>query len=115
MKKTKICTKCGKRKPISEFSTDNSKKDGKKNYCKECAREMDNKRRSSKKRLADAKDAFVKSLDEEVEKRKAETKEKKNVDLNNVCKAARLIDIAVSTIAEKFGLQADIIIKLKNK
>lgn len=34
---TKACTKCGEKKPLSEFSTDRGKKDGKVPECKPCA------------------------------------------------------------------------------
>lgn len=36
---TKLCTKCGKTKPISEFGLNKSKKDGLQSYCKECVKE----------------------------------------------------------------------------
>lgn len=36
MDSTKICSKCGRELPISEFSKDKSKKDGLQAYCKEC-------------------------------------------------------------------------------
>lgn len=105
MKKTKICTKCGKRKPIGEFSIDNSKKDGHKNYCKECAAKMDAKRRADKKRLSDAKKSFEKSLDEEVANLKAKE--------NDV---ARIIVAAVDGIANSFGYKVEFSrLKLRKK
>lgn len=42
---TKICTKCGEAKELDLFYADKSKKDGKRNQCKECRREYDRKRR----------------------------------------------------------------------
>lgn len=46
----KTCTKCGKPKPLSEFSNDKSRKDGKFPWCKVC------------KSIADSED-YVKNLD----------------------------------------------------
>lgn len=37
MKKTKVCNTCGKRKPLDQFSVNNSTPDGKRHYCKPCA------------------------------------------------------------------------------
>jgi 5-methylcytosine-specific restriction endonuclease McrA len=41
---TKICSKCGIEKPISEFSIRRSRKDGYENQCKECIKETTQKR-----------------------------------------------------------------------
>lgn len=35
---TKLCTKCGQVKPISEFGKNKSKKDGLQTHCKECVK-----------------------------------------------------------------------------
>jgi len=39
--KTKVCTKCGRELPLSEFSKHKITKDGLKNWCKSCTREYD--------------------------------------------------------------------------
>lgn len=39
LKSTKLCPRCGKTKPISEFGKDASRSDGIQSCCKECARE----------------------------------------------------------------------------
>jgi hypothetical protein len=39
--KTKVCTKCGVEKPLTEFYRDKSKKDGRRNICKSCDKEKD--------------------------------------------------------------------------
>ena len=36
--KTKVCTKCGKEKPIEEFVRNKTKSDGMQPWCKECRR-----------------------------------------------------------------------------
>lgn len=46
---TKLCTKCGKVKPISEFGKNKSKKDGLQSHCKECVREYKKKHYSENK------------------------------------------------------------------
>lgn len=40
---TKLCTKCGKVKSVSEFSKNSSKKDGLQSMCKECVRKYKQK------------------------------------------------------------------------
>lgn len=35
---TKLCTKCGQVKPVSEFGKNKSKKDGLQSHCKECVK-----------------------------------------------------------------------------
>ena len=35
---TKLCTKCGQVKPVSEFGLNKSKKDGLQSHCKECVK-----------------------------------------------------------------------------
>ena len=37
--KTKVCTKCGRELPLSEFSINKASKDGLDNWCKSCRRE----------------------------------------------------------------------------
>lgn len=41
--KTKRCSKCKERKPISEFYSDKSHKDKLDNYCKECKKAKNNR------------------------------------------------------------------------
>lgn len=36
--KTKLCTKCGVEKPVSEFGLNKSKRDGLQSHCKECVK-----------------------------------------------------------------------------
>lgn len=36
---TKVCPKCGRGLPLSDFYNDRSKKDGKESNCKECRKE----------------------------------------------------------------------------
>ena len=43
--KTKVCTKCGKEKPLSEFHKRKESKDGYKSRCKECIKEIDHEYR----------------------------------------------------------------------
>lgn len=43
---TKICKKCGRELPISEFHKNKSKKDGYSSWCKECNKEHEKKRRA---------------------------------------------------------------------
>lgn len=43
MEEMKLCTKCGKVKPLSEFGLNKSKKDGHQCHCKECVREYKKK------------------------------------------------------------------------
>lgn len=40
MDNTKICTKCGRELPLSEFNKDKNRKDGLHPWCKECIREL---------------------------------------------------------------------------
>lgn len=39
--KIKKCSQCGKRLSVKKFYADKSRKDGLKNYCKECAKKYD--------------------------------------------------------------------------
>ena len=49
---TKVCSKCGEEKSISEFHKDKSTKDGLKSYCKSCAKEYKKAYRHTKEGLA---------------------------------------------------------------
>lgn len=53
--KTKVCTKCGKELPLSEFSSKKGTPDGLSYQCKECTREYyrEYNKRKREKRLAD--------------------------------------------------------------
>ena len=59
-KLTKICSKCGAKKPYSEFYINNSKKDGIDTDCKECALERSRiyYQRNRDKRLQYSKDYY---------------------------------------------------------
>lgn len=49
---TKLCVKCGRTLPVSDFDSHTSNKDGLQSYCKECVREYNRERyRSSKSKL----------------------------------------------------------------
>lgn len=52
--KTKVCTKCGKELPLSEFSSKKGTPDGLSYQCKECAREYSREytKRKREERLA---------------------------------------------------------------
>lgn len=113
--KMKTCTRCGKRKPISGFSKDASKKDGIRNYCKECASEMNRKRAhlaKSKKRLEETKKEFRKAVNEEAAKRKSEREEK--IEGAKII-ISRLIESVVSAIAGNFNMRAEVMVKLHRK
>ncbi len=43
---TKVCRKCGKELPVSEFYANKANKDGYHSYCKECAAAANNQRKS---------------------------------------------------------------------
>ena len=45
--KTKVCSKCGRELPLSEFNKQKSKKDGLCYWCKSCAREYNKIRRET--------------------------------------------------------------------
>lgn len=61
---TKVCKKCGKEKPLSEYNVNKKAKDGLQSYCKECQSEYfkanadkireRNKQRRAKKKAAQA-------------------------------------------------------------
>ena len=48
--KTKVCSKCGKEKPLSEFCRDRKTRDGRKYQCKECDAERERNRYLKKKK-----------------------------------------------------------------
>ena len=41
---TKVCSRCGKTKPLSEFNKDSSAKDGLQHWCRQCQKEYDAER-----------------------------------------------------------------------
>lgn len=45
--KTKVCSRCGKEKPLEEFNICNSTKDGRHAYCRECMREYNREKTQS--------------------------------------------------------------------
>jgi hypothetical protein len=47
--KTKRCSKCGKIKPVSEFSKDKSRKDGLQSQCKSCAKQYNQDHKEERK------------------------------------------------------------------
>lgn len=57
---TKVCKKCGRELPISDFYTNSRAKDGLATYCKECSNELSveyaRKRRARKKEEAKEKE-----------------------------------------------------------
>ena len=52
--KTKVCTKCCKRKKLSEFNKDKTKKDGYYSSCKKCNKKRDKEYRQNHKHEIDA-------------------------------------------------------------
>lgn len=52
--KTKVCTKCKIRKPVSDFNKDKSKKDGYYSSCKECSKKSDKEYKQNNKHKIDA-------------------------------------------------------------
>ena len=137
--KTKICTKCGKRKPLSAFDKDCSKNDGVKSQCKDCmnsaareARALLKEKQSKKKRLKESEESFKKALNEEVANRKTTMVEKAvKVKVDNKGKAldsnqvkmyedttqwlGKVIFDVVNAVAAAFGLSVEGVIKLKKK
>ena len=47
--KTKICTRCKKRKKVAEFYGDKHMKDGLSSWCKPCTKDYDREYRARKK------------------------------------------------------------------
>lgn len=123
----KVCTKCGKAKPVSEFSHDRTKKDGLKTRCKECmhednaeyreARKADKAKRlkEEKKRLKEAKKSLITSVREKASGSKAVAAKpctckkaadrKKEIRLSLV--ATRIILAVAEAIAASFGLRIE--------
>jgi len=64
--KTKVCSRCGKEKPLSDFAKNRSRSDGYAHYCKECDRKRNSNYRSSEhgKEVARArsKRAYIKNM-----------------------------------------------------
>lgn len=122
MGKTKVCTKCGKRKSVRAFSVDKSKKDGLKTQCKSCMNAADAERRakrkaekekaqrleSSKKRLAETKKSFKKVLDEEANRKTATKADELIID-----RVVNAMKTSVQSIADIFSLEAEVMVKLK--
>lgn len=54
----KTCRRCGQSKPVTEFSACAKNKDGLQTYCKECMRELANKRYKESKGLNPDLEAF---------------------------------------------------------
>ena len=50
---TKVCTKCGKELPLSEFSKKSDTNDGLQYHCKACQREANKNRNKKKQNLLD--------------------------------------------------------------
>lgn len=68
-KKMKVCTKCGRMKPLSEFSKDKTKKEGLKTQCKDCMNKANAEWRAKRKKVfARLKREEVK-MEREAEKR----------------------------------------------
>ena len=60
MEDTKICPKCGRELPRSEFSMKTNSKDGLQSYCKDCIREASRKSYEKRKGLLKAtRDAII--------------------------------------------------------
>lgn len=51
VKKVKVCTKCGRKKPLDEFHKDKNSKDGHSSRCKEC-RNAAHREKHAKQRAA---------------------------------------------------------------
>jgi hypothetical protein len=49
VKETKVCVKCGRELPVSNFCRSNKAKDGLQSYCKECQAAASRRRCKSKK------------------------------------------------------------------
>lgn len=128
--KTKVCTKCGKRKPLSAFAKDCTKKDGLKSQCKECmnataraSRALLKENQIKKQRLKKSEKSFKKALNEAVANRKAsdakpakgKTFQPKQEEIEAVVWVGKMIKNVVKTIAEHFGLEVSATIILKPK
>ncbi|MDE6493094.1 MAG: hypothetical protein K2O66_03775 [Bacteroidales bacterium] len=107
--KTKVCTKCGKRKPISEYHKDSTKKEGIRNYCKACALEMNRKN----KERAKEKKPLHKPAKGEASKRKVAELSREALD--GAILASTMIEKVVQTIAGTFGFEATVMVKLQPK
>lgn len=91
--RTKVCTKCGKRKLMEDFYNDCTKPGGKKSYCKRCAKESESERRKAAREFYPYKFPFGKA-------NKPTAKE------NNSYEAvSREIAHYASYVADMFGLK----------
>ena len=70
---TKVCTKCGRELPLSDFYNNKSKKDGKTSECKYCYKEYSD---ANKEKIKDYKKEYNKEYYEKNKERKKEYKEK---------------------------------------
>lgn len=60
---TKVCPKCGRELPLSDFYNDRSKKDGKESNCKECRKEhRENNKEKIKKYQKNIKKNIMKKI-----------------------------------------------------
>lgn len=82
--KMKVCTICGKRKPLSEFRIDYRYPDGHRNQCKECINKMNRERnakkaeiKAGKKRVEEAK----KQLNEACNEHKQQQMSKQDMEI----------------------------------
>lgn len=122
-KKMKICTKCGKVKPLSEYSKDKAKKDGLKTQCKDCMHAANAEWREERRKAAKKGKAVAAKQATPVAKRgkvvsnpvaKPAKKEKSLLEVarqrrEEVMKAtvlfSRIASKVYDVIAETFGLE----------
>jgi len=72
---TKMCGKCHKVLPVSEFYSNKSKPDGLSGYCKECMKEANHRYKLEKKNKSLVVSLLEKSAEKEKETAKFEAKE----------------------------------------
>jgi hypothetical protein len=73
--KTKKCTKCGIEKPLTEFSKDKNRKDGRRSHCKACIAQY-NAKPENKKRKAERHALYYAENKEKIAQYYEENKEK---------------------------------------